>query len=68
MIGIESLCSLFSDRRRLCGCCWQAWPEGSKPKVTVLVWNQINGYVDWLRHDFLQDARWGPRVGRQAGR
>lgn len=34
---------------------WQAWE--TKPRVTVLVWNQINGYVDWLRHDFLNDAR-----------
>jgi hypothetical protein len=25
--------------------------------VTVLVWNNINGFVDWLRDDFLTDAR-----------
>jgi hypothetical protein len=34
---------------------WQAWE--TKPRVTVLVWNQINGYVDWLRQEFLNDAR-----------
>lgn len=26
-------------------------------KVTVLVWNKIRGFLDWLRPDFIKDAR-----------
>lgn len=28
----------------------------NRPKVTVLVWNKIKGYLDWLRDDFTRDA------------
>ena len=30
---------------------------GARPKVTVVVWNKIRGFLDWLRADFLSDAR-----------
>ena len=34
-----------------------ARPRGApRPKVTVLVWNKIRGFLDWLREDFLKDA------------
>lgn len=30
---------------------------GSRRTITVLVWNKIRGFLDWLRPDFKKDAR-----------
>jgi len=32
-------------------------PDSSRRTITVLVWNKIRGFLDWLRPDFKRDAR-----------
>lgn len=31
--------------------------QGPRRRVTVLVWNKIRGFLDWLRDDFTNDAK-----------